>query len=97
MSLLLKKFNKGQLEFLQNDEPKCNLHSKKIEASYLDTAIPQQLTLPEVSRILCISIGTARNIISAGGDFPPNYRAGRKRLFCPIELKKWLCKKQLEN
>jgi hypothetical protein len=97
MSLLLKKFSKGQLEFLKNDELKCEQPTEKIEASYLDAAILQQLTLPEVSRILCISIGTARNIISKGGDFPPNYRAGRKRLFCPVELKKWLRKKQLES
>tara|TARA_R110002096_G_scaffold177379_2_gene353860 strand:+ start:93 stop:386 length:294 start_codon:yes stop_codon:yes gene_type:complete len=97
MSLLLKKLNKGQLEFLQKDEPKCEQPTVEIEVPYLYASIPQQLTLPEVSRILCISVGTARNIISKGGDFPSNYRAGRKRLFCPVELKKWLRKKQLES
>jgi len=97
MSLLLKKLNKGQLEFLQNNTPKAEHFPNEKETPYLDAVIPQQLTLVQVSHILCISVGTARNIISKGGDFPPNYRAGRKRLFCPVELKKWLSKKQLES
>ena len=96
MSLLLKKFNKGQLRYLQeNNEEENQLNC--IENHFESPVIPQQLTLLQVSKILCISVGTARNIISAGGDFPPSYRAGRKRLFCPIKLQKWLRQKQLNN
>lgn len=96
MSLLLKKFNKGQLRYLQEkNEGESKLNC--IESHFEYPVIPQQLTLLQVSEILCISVGTARNILSAGGDFPPNYRAGRKRLFCPKELQKWLRQKQLNN
>lgn len=96
MSLLLKKFNKGQLQYLQ----KNNLEANQLNAmdSYPETPIVhQQLTLFQVAQILCISVGTARNILSAGGDFPPNFRAGRRRLFCPIELQEWLNKKKTET
>lgn len=96
MSLLLKKFNKGQLQYLQ----KTNLQANQLDSidSYPETPIVhQQLTLSQVAQILCISVGTARNILSAGGDFPPNFRAGRRRLFCPIELQEWLNKKKTET
>lgn len=96
MSLLLKKFNEGQLQYLQ----KSNLEANQLNSidNHPETPIVhQQLTLAQVAQILCISVGTARNIISSGGDFPPSYRAGRKRLFCPMELQKWLRQKQLNN
>lgn len=50
----------------------------------------ETMNLTEVSKILKISAGTARNRLSMGLPMPPSFRVGRQRLFFTEEFNKWM-------
>lgn len=50
----------------------------------------ETMGLEEVSKILKISIGTARNRLSLGLPMPPSFKVGRNRLFLTSEFSKWV-------
>lgn len=51
------------------------------------------LTIEEVSKIMRISVGTARNRLACSRPMPPNLKAGRRRLFPDDEFEKWMDKR----
>jgi hypothetical protein len=91
MSLLIKSLRKKQLQQITSKNA-----VKTNKSEHPPECFQKQLTIDDIANFLCISIGTARNIISKGSDFPPSYRAGRKRLFCPEAFKEWIEKKKSE-
>jgi hypothetical protein len=50
----------------------------------------ETMSLDEISNLLKISKGTARNRLSLGLPMPPSFRVGRRRLFLVTEVQKWL-------
>ena len=50
------------------------------------------LPIEEISRRLCIAVGTARNRLCNGEPMPPSIRIGRRRLFLEADFDNWLMK-----
>ena len=48
------------------------------------------LPIEEVSRRLCIAVGTARNRLCNGEPMPPSIRVGRRRLFLESDFNDWV-------
>lgn len=48
------------------------------------------MTLDDVSKLLHITLDTARNRLSLGHPMPPSFRVGRRRLFLRSEVESWL-------
>lgn len=55
------------------------------------------LTVDEMSELLHMSPGTARNRLSRGEPMPPSIKIGRRRLFPVSELDKWLMTRLTSN
>ena len=55
------------------------------------------LTVDEMSKLLHMSPGTARNRLSRGEPMPPSIKIGRRRLFPVNELDKWLMTRLISN
>lgn len=55
------------------------------------------LTVDEMSELLHMSPGTARNRLSRGEPMPPSIKIGRRRLFPVNELDKWLMTRLTSN
>ena len=56
--------------------------------------LPEYLTLREVSKLLRITPGTARNRLCTGASMPPSFRIGRERLFDRRGVEAWLLQAQ---
>lgn len=52
--------------------------------------LPEYLTLREVSQLLRITPGTARNRLCSGAPMPASFRIGRERLFERSGVEAWL-------
>lgn len=52
--------------------------------------LPEYLTLREVSKLLRITPGTARNRLCTGAPMPASFRVGRERLFDRRAVEAWL-------
>ena len=52
--------------------------------------LPEYLTLREVSKLLRITPGTARNRLCSGAPMPASFRVGRERLFDRRGVEAWL-------
>jgi hypothetical protein len=52
--------------------------------------LPEYLTLREVSKLLRITPGTARNRLCSGAPMPASFRIGRERLFERRGVEAWL-------
>ena len=50
----------------------------------------ETMNLDEVSKVLKISKGTARNRLSQGLPMPPSFKVGRSRLFLTTEFYLWM-------
>ena len=50
------------------------------------------LRIEDVSKRLCIAVGTARNRLCNGEPMPPSIRIGRRRLFLEADFNDWLRK-----
>ncbi len=59
--------------------------------------LPEYLTLREVSKLLRITPGTARNRLCTGAPMPASFRIGRERLFDRRVVEAWLQQAQAKN
>jgi excisionase family DNA binding protein len=50
----------------------------------------ETMSLDEVSKVLKISKGTARNRLSKGLPMPPSFKVGRSRLFLTTAFDFWM-------
>lgn len=59
--------------------------------------LPEYLTLREVSKLLRITPGTARNRLCTGAPMPASFRIGRERLFERRGVEAWLQQAQSKD
>ncbi len=57
----------------------------------------ETMNLDEVSKVLKISKGTARNRLSLGLPMPPSFKVGRNRLFLTVEFNVWMIQRAKPN
>lgn len=59
--------------------------------------LPEYLTLREVSKLLRITPGSARNRLCSGAPMPASFRIGRERLFDRRGVEAWLQEVQAKD